>query len=133
MKKKDQAGDIPHSAAELLADWRGAKRDTAAADAAAEVARLALEAAKAADEAAAETEEAATAAADAVERAMKAAASAKRSAAHAARAAQILMASAEGDTARAIQEVETAHEAEAAAGERFHKAEERGFPREGAE
>lgn len=62
--KKDL--DIPHSAAELLAPWRGAQRDTAAANTAAEVATLALEAANAADEAAAETEVAAMAAADSV-------------------------------------------------------------------
>lgn len=128
--KKDQ--DVPRSAAELLADWRAATRDSVAATAAAEVARLALEAAKAADAAASETEAAATAAADAVERALKAAASAKKSAANAARAAQILIASAEGDKLRASQDVETAHDAEDAAGERFHKAEERGFPREGS-
>ena len=128
----EQDPDLPHSAAELLANWRGAKRDTVAAEAAAEVARLALEAAMASDEAAAETEVAAQAAADAVAQALKAAASAKNAAAHAARAAQILLASAEGDQVRADHDVEEAQDAEADAGKRFHNAEEHGFPRDKA-
>jgi hypothetical protein len=126
--KKDP--DIPPSAAELLADWRGAKRDTVAANVAAEVATLALEAAKASDEAALETEAAANAAADAVNKALAAAASAKRAAAHAARAAQLLLASAEGDKARAIEDVGEAKKAEAAAGDRFHEAQEGGFSKD---
>lgn len=122
--------DSPHSAAELLADWRGTERDSAAATTAAEVAALALEAAKAADEAASETEAAASAAADSVKQALRAAASAKRAAGHAARAAQILLASAEGDKVRASHALEEAEQAQETAGKRFHKAEERGFPRD---
>lgn len=121
--------DVLHSAAELLADWRGAKRDTVAATMAAKVATQALDAAKAADAAASETEEAAKAAAVAVEKALLAASSAKKAAAHAARAAQILFASAEGDKVRANHDIEDAQEAEAAASKRFHNAEEQGFPR----
>ncbi|MBA3688893.1 MAG: hypothetical protein H0W81_08705 [Chloroflexi bacterium] len=128
MKKKDR--DLPHSAAELLADWRGAKRDTAAANVAAEVATLALEAARASDEAALETEAAANAAAEAVKQALAAAASARRAAAHAAQAAQMLLASAEGDKVRAIEDVGEAKRAETAAGDRFHEAQEGGFPRD---
>lgn len=107
----DNDPDIPQSGAELLADWRGAKRDLAAATTAAEVATLALEAAQAADGAASETEAAALAAADRVEQALRAASSAKRAAAHAARAAQILVASAEGDKALAQHDVEETQEA----------------------
>jgi hypothetical protein len=131
-RRVDSDPDLPHSAAELLADWRGAKRDSAAATTAAEVATLALEAAQAADEAASETEAAALAAAASVEQALRAASSAKRAAAHAARAAQILLASAEGDKARAHHDVEETQEAEEAAGKRFHTAEQRGFPRDPA-
>jgi hypothetical protein len=54
-------GQRVDKASELLADWRAAGRDAAAAKAAAEVASLALEAAKAASEATAETEAAASA------------------------------------------------------------------------
>lgn len=128
----DKDPDVPHSAAELLAQWRGAKRDSAAATTAAEVATLALEAAQAADEAASETEVAALAAAGAVKQALLAASSAKRAVAHAARAAQILLAFAEGDKARAKHDVEEAQDAEEAAGKRFHTAEQRGFPRDPA-
>jgi hypothetical protein len=117
-------------AAELLADWRAAGRDTAAAKAASEVASLALEAAKAADEAAAETEVAATAAASAVDQALKAAASAKRAAERAATAARILLASAEGDKVRANHDLDVAKEAEDKTRQEFHDSELQGFPRD---
>ena len=61
------------TAAELLADWRSAGRDTAAAHAAEKVAELALVAAAHAEEAANEVEVAAAAALEAVERAQNAA------------------------------------------------------------
>jgi hypothetical protein len=119
-----------HKAAELLAEWRAAGRDTAAAEAASEVARLALEAAQAADEAASETEAAASAAAAAVDQALKAAASAKRAAEHAANAAHILLASAEGDKVRANHDLEAAREAESKTRQEFHDSELQGFPRD---
>jgi hypothetical protein len=119
-----------HNAAELLANWRAAGRDTAAAKTASEVASLALEAAKAADEAAAETEAAASAAASAVDQALKAAASAKRAAEHAAKAAHILLASAEGDKVRANHDLDAAQEAEAQTRKEFHDSELQGFPRD---
>ena len=125
--KKDKK---PNIAAELLADWRAAGRDTAAAKAASEVAKLALAAAKAADEAASETEAAATAAAAAVEQALRAAASAKRAAEHAANAAHILIASAEGDQVRASHDLEEAKKAEEKTRREFHDSELQGFPRE---
>ncbi|MDQ1555655.1 MAG: hypothetical protein QOI02_657 [Actinomycetota bacterium] len=60
------------TAADLLADWRGAARDTVAARNAAEVADAALQAATAAEEAVREVESAAEAAALAAERARQA-------------------------------------------------------------
>lgn len=121
--------DNPETAAELLAGWRAASRDTAAAEAAAKVASLALQAAKAADDAATETETAATAASTAVEQALRAAASAKRAAAAAAKAAHILSASAEGDQVRADLDVEMAKGVEENAAREFHDADAKGFPR----
>jgi type II secretory pathway component HofQ len=117
-------------ATELLASWRAAGRDTAAAKAASAVASLALEAAKAADEAAAETQAAASAAPSAVDQALKAAASAKRAAEHAANAARILLASAEGDKVRAKHDLELAEEAEDKTREEFHDSELQGFPKD---
>lgn len=117
------------SAGELLADWRSASRDTVAARAAASVARLALAAAEAAEEAANEVEAAATSASQAVDRARAAAIRAREAAAQAAEAAQIALASAEGDKARAAGDVARAEAAETAARERFHEAENKGFPR----
>ena len=119
-----------HEAADLLADWRAAGRDTAAAEAASEVANLALEAATAAEEAASETEVAAMAAASAVDQALKAAASAKRAAERAAYAARILLATAEGDKVRATHDLEAAKEAEDRTRREFHDSELQGFPRE---
>jgi hypothetical protein len=123
----DEDGDRG-SAAELLADWRSAGRDTAAAKAAVRVASLALDAAQAAQDAASETETAARAAQDAVERAMQAAGSAKRAAAHAAEAAKILMSTAEGDQVRANNDLGEARLSEQEAGDRFHDAQDLGFP-----
>ena len=118
------------SAAELLADWRAAGRDTAAAHAAASVAELALKAAAAAEEAAVEVEAAAQAARDAVERAMGAAARAKRAASEAAESASVYLAGAEADKVRANHVSEVAEEAEAAARDRFHEAQAEDFPKD---
>jgi hypothetical protein len=125
--KKDKS---PKIASELLADWRAAGRDTAAAMAASEVASLTLEAAKAADDAASETEAAATAAASAVELALKAAASAKRAAQYAANAAHVLIASAEGDKVRASHQLEEAKKAEEKTRLEFHDSQLQGFPQQ---
>ena len=117
------------SAAELLADWRSAERDNVAAHSAAAVAKLALEAASAAEEAASEVETAANAALEAVERARAAAGRARAAALRAAEAAQMAVATAEGDAARATQTIEESERAETEARERFHDAEQQGFPK----
>jgi hypothetical protein len=117
------------SAAQLLAEWRAAGRDVTAAMAASHVAELALAAAEAAEEAATAVQRAADAALSAVEHARDAAGGAQRAATLAAEAAQLASASAEGDKARAEVVVTQAQAAEAEAGERFHDAEEHGFPR----
>jgi hypothetical protein len=117
----------PESASELLADWRAAGRDVSAAETASQAASLALASAHAAETAAVETEAAALAAAEAGKLALAAAQSAKRAAAHAADAARLLLATAEGDQARADHEVELASEHESEANRRFHEAQERGF------
>jgi hypothetical protein len=126
-KKPEKKRD---SAAELLGDWRAAGRDTVAARTAASVASLAVAAALAAEEAALEADSAARAAMDAATRAKDAAGAAKRAAAHAAEAGQIAAATSEGDKARADQAVGTAELAEEAARDRFHEAQEEGFPKQ---
>ena len=115
------------SAADLLADWRAAERDTVAAGSSAKVATLALQAATAAEEAAAEVEAAASAAAEAVERARSAALKARKAAGQAAEAAHLAIATAEGDKVRANHDLETAEEAETAARDRFHEAQDKDF------
>ena len=117
------------SAAELLADWRSAARDSVAARSAASVAKLALEAAAAAEEAASEVETAANAALEAVERARAAAGRARAAALRAGEAAQTAFATAEGDAARATQTIEESERAEIEARDRFHDAEQQGFPK----
>lgn len=117
------------SAAELLADWRSAERDTVAAGQSSQVAVLALAAATAAEEAAEEVEAAASAAVEAVERARAAADKARKAAARASEAAQLAYATAEGDTARAGHAVDKAAKVEVEARDRFHEAEEKGFPK----
>jgi hypothetical protein len=117
------------SAAELLADWRSAKRDTVAAGQTSQVAILALAAATAAEEAAEAVEAAASAAVEAVERARAAADRARKAAARAAEAAQLAYATAEGDTARAGHAMDKAEKVEVEARDRFHEAEEKGFPK----
>ena len=118
------------SAAELLADWRSAGRDTVAARAAATIATLALAAATAAEEAAEEVEAAAGAAQEAVERAKAAALRARAAASQAAEAARLALATAGGDKEKANHDVEAAEQAEGEARDRFHDAENRGFKNE---
>jgi hypothetical protein len=117
------------SAADLLADWRSAERDTVAAGLSSQVAVLALAAATAAEEAAEEVEAAASAAVEAVERARAAADRARKAASRAAEAAQLAFAAAEGDTARAGHAVDKAEQVEVEARDRFHEAEGKGFPK----
>ncbi|HET9497197.1 MAG TPA: hypothetical protein VFP83_02620 [Candidatus Limnocylindria bacterium] len=107
-------------AAELLADWRAASRDTVAATGAAKVAEMALVAAAAAEEAALEVEEAADAAVDAAERARRASGRAKTAAAEAAKAATWALETAKGDKVRASQGVKAAAQAESEARDLFH-------------
>jgi hypothetical protein len=109
--------------AELLADWRAAGRDTAAAFEAARIAGLALEAAKAAVAAANDVEATAAAALEAVEQARTAAIRARETASKAAEAAALVVAEAQGSQAQAADDVEHAEQAEAAARDAFHKAE----------
>jgi hypothetical protein len=117
------------TAAELLADWRSAGRDTAAAHAAEKVAEMALIAAVHAEEAANEVQVAAAAALEAVERAQTAANRARAAALQAGEAAHLTLTTAEGDRARAGQSVQEAKAAEAEAQERYRGASEKGFPR----
>jgi hypothetical protein len=119
-----------HSAGELLGDWRGAERDSVAARLAASVADIALKAASAVEEAAQETEAAAKAALEAADRAQVAADRARRAAHQAAEAAQLLSAAAEGDKVRANHAVEEADTAATTARDRFHDAENQGFPKD---
>jgi hypothetical protein len=124
-----QKGDH-HSAAELLGDWRGAERDTAAAKAAASIAALALRAANAAEEAALATETAVKAAQEAAERAQLATDHARNAATQAAEAAQLLSATAAGDIRDASHAVSEAEEAETTARDRYQEAAKEGFPRD---
>lgn len=124
---KDEHADHG-SAAELLGEWRAAERDTVAAIGAATVADLAMKAASAAEEAATEAESAVAAAVDAADRAKVAADRAKKAATQASEAALMLAATAEGDKVRANHAVEKAVGAEEVARERFHDAENKGFP-----
>jgi hypothetical protein len=118
----DDAKEV-RTAAQLLADWRAASRDTVAAVGAARVAEMALTAAALAEEAALAVDEAAQAALEAVERARAAAARARSTAVEAAGAAILALEAAKGDQARAGQDVEAAEHAETEARDRFHRAE----------
>jgi len=129
VEKSDKAAEHG-SAAELLADWRSATRDTKAAQTAESVAALALVAAGAAEEAAAETDEAAQAAEEAAIHAKGAATQARMASGRATEASQLAIANAEGDKARAGQAVTETEQAEIEARDRFHVAQEKGFPKE---
>jgi hypothetical protein len=117
------------SAAELLADWRSAKRDSVAAHEAASVAARAVSAAAAAEESALEAETAAREATDAAARAKQAAERAKVAATKAAEAAQAAATTTEEDQALADQTVLDAEHAESGARDRFHEAQKDGFPK----
>ena len=117
------------SAADLLADWRSAGRDTAAAHAAEKVAEMALVAAAHAEEAADEVALATAAALEAVDRAQIAANRARAAALQAGEAAHLALTSARGDRVRASEGVQDAEAAEAEAEERYRGASEKGFPR----
>lgn len=126
-----QAPKVGHdSAAELLSQWRSAERDTIAAKAAAEVATLAVSAAESAEEAASQAEAAAQVAMDAAVRARAAAEQAKSAASHVSEGSQTTTTTAEGQQARAEQDVDEAEQAEIAARDRFHGAQAEGFPKD---
>jgi hypothetical protein len=107
----------PERLSELMAEWRAAGRDVKAAEAAATIADHALEAARAA-------EESAKAAAESVELALAAAQSASTAANQAAQAARTFLVTAEGDEARAREEVDRAGQSEVDSGKRFHDAQD---------
>jgi hypothetical protein len=119
MKGQPDAGE---SVSELLAGWRGAQRDSIAARNAAEVARRAMKAAVEADEAATEAQEAAHLAVMAADKATEAARKAKRAAIQVLEDGRLLLASAQGDVARAEIEVRDADAAEKRAHRRFNEA-----------
>lgn len=126
-----KSGDAQHrSASELLADWRSAERDSVAAHEAASVAARAVTAAAAAEDAAVEAESAARLATDAAARAKEAAERAKNAASQAAVAAQQAADTTEDDHTRAAKTVLDADKAEAEARDRFHAAQEGGFPKD---
>ena len=118
------------SAAELLAAWRAAGRDTVAARAAAKVAERALEAATAAEAAATAVDVAARAAQEAVARARELAATARSAAIEAAELAASILEEAAGDKVRANLDVEVADEAEKEAAHDFHHAQAEGFSKD---
>ncbi len=129
--KMAKSRDAGHgSASELLADWRAAQRDSVAAHEAASVAARAATAAVAAEEAAAEAETAAREATNAAARAKEAAERAKTAATQAADAAQRAAVTTEDDQARADQSVVETEAAESEARDRFHAAQEEGFPKD---
>jgi len=126
-----KGGDAKHhSAEELLADWRAAERDSVAAHDAASVAARAVTAAATAEDAAMEAETAAREATEAAARAKDAAERAKAAASKAAETAQKAADTTEDDQARADKTVLDADQAEAAARDRFHAAQESGFPKD---
>jgi hypothetical protein len=116
------------TAADLLADWRSAGRDTVAAHAAEKVAEMALVAAAHAEEAADEVAIAAVASLEAVDRAQIAANRARAAALQAGEAAHLALTAAEGDRVRASEDVQHAEAAEAEAQKRYHGASERKLP-----
>ena len=113
------------SAAELLANWRAAERDHAAAIESAGVAGLAAEAAQRAARAAHETAEAARLSLEAAQRAQDAA---RETAA----AAQVLSATASEEQSLADTAVGEAATAEIDARDAFQEAQRQGFPKEPA-
>jgi hypothetical protein len=110
------------SAAHLLADWRAAERDHAAAVESASVASLAAEAARRAAHAARET-------ADAAELSLQAAQRAERAARETADAADVLSAAAAKEQEIADAAVIDSTTAEADARAAFRSAQDKGFPK----
>jgi hypothetical protein len=111
------------SAAELLANWRAAERDHAAAIESAGVAGLATEAAKRAAHAARKTAEAARLS-------LEAAQLAERAARETADAAEVLSTTALKDQSQADAAVADAATVESRAKDAFQEAQRRGFPKE---
>ena len=111
------------SAAELLANWRAAERDHAAAIESAGVAGLAAEAAKRATKAAHETAEAARLSLEAAQRA-------EHAARETAEAAAVLSATAVEEQSLADNAVSEAQTAETDAKDAFQNAQRQGFPKE---
>lgn len=117
------------SAAELLSDWRAAERNAVAADKSAKDAARTVAAAADAEGAAMKSEKAADASMDAAVRAKNAAGNAKKAAGRAVEAAQVTTEVATEEQGRAEQVVKKTEKEEAEARERFHAAEEKGFPK----
>jgi hypothetical protein len=111
------------SAADLLAQWRAAERDHAAAIESASVAALAAAAAEHAAHAARETADAAKLSLDAAQRA-------ERAARETAEAAGVLSAAAAKERAVANQALTASETAETEAKDAFHDAQRRGFPKQ---
>jgi hypothetical protein len=111
------------SAADLLADWRAAERDHAAAIESASVASLAAAAAERAAHAARET-------ADAARLSMEAAQRAERAARETADAADVLSAAAGKERSIADDALTAAGAAETEAKNAFQDAQRKGFPRQ---
>ena len=111
------------SAARLLANWRAAERDHAAAVESAGVAGLAAAAAERAANAARET-------ADAAKLSLEAAQRADKAARETADAADVLSAATSRERAVADEAVSPARPAETAAKDAFHEAQRKGFPKE---
>ena len=111
------------SAAELLANWRAAERDRAAAVESAGVAGLAVEAAQRAARAAQETAEAARLSLEAAQRA-------DHAARETADAANVLSASASHEQSLANTAVSEAMAAESEAKDAFQDAQRQGFPKD---
>ena len=111
------------SAAELLANWRAAERDHAAAIESAGVAGLAVEAAQRAAKAALETAEAARLSLDAAQRA-------NHAAQETADAANVLSASASKEQSLADTALSEAETAEIEAKDAFQDAQREGFPKD---
>jgi hypothetical protein len=111
------------SAAELLANWRAAERDHAAALESAGVAGLAANAAQRAAKAAHETAEAARLSLEAAQRA-------EHAARETAEAAEVLSATATEEQSLADSAVNEAATAETDAKDAFQEAQRQGFPKE---
>ena len=111
------------SAADLLAEWRAAERDRAAAIETAGVAGLAAKAAERAANAARET-------ADAAKLSLEAAQRAEHAARETADAADILSAASAKDRTIADKALTAAEAAETLAKDAFHDAQREGFPKD---